>query len=266
MSTFKEYLTDNVRYEEITSYIKEDAELDVLAEALTEMEVQLDEFLGLGKLASKLSDRAKNKAKDARKDSKEELDKAFAKNKEDRTKIKEKEEKRKGFADKVNSLSAKADEKVAAAKTAIADKKKEVVDAVTAKKEAIKTDLKGKGYAAERAVADAKKSIGDKKEAVKDSFLKVSSGATTLFKKLFKNLGELSEDQKKTVSDLEGIYEKLSAGKAVGGLEAIKILATILAGSGETGEVPSYKAYSKQLAKIRELPGFNGYKFAVKAN
>lgn len=284
MSTFKEYLTDTVNYETIVGYITEEAELETLGEELVEIETELNELFGLGKLADKLKNRASDKAKGERKEISDETKKHFEEQKKKREKVASKEEKRKAFADKIANVSSKADEKVGKAVTAAGKARdavvgagKKVVDAVEKKvaehKEASekkanekKVEAQGKAYEKERAAAESKKAYDEKKAAVKDSWLKISSSAKALFKKTFKDVKDVTPDQKKVLADLEGIYEKLAANKAVTGLEAIKVIAAVLAGAGETGTVPSYKAYSNQLNRLRTLPGMNGFKFAVKAN
>lgn len=54
MSDFKGYLNDNLLFEEFIQTVEE-SEIDSLLEGLDEIEVQLNEFLGLGKVAEKLS-------------------------------------------------------------------------------------------------------------------------------------------------------------------------------------------------------------------
>lgn len=255
MSTFKEYLTDNVNYEEVISYIKEEADLDKLNEELVSIETRLDEFLGLGKLASKLSSKAEEKAKEEKKAANDKLKMAFETTKKEKEKIAEKEGKKKATADKISGFSKAADEKIEGVKKGISDKL-----------QSAKANLQGKKYAAERVIASAASTVEEKKEAAKQSYLRISAGAKSLFKKMYKNIAEASEDQKKTIADIEGIYKKLSDNEHVSGVEAIKILATVLAGSPESGEIPAYKAYRRQLDKLRTLPGFSGFKFSVETN
>lgn len=288
MSTFKEYLTDTVNYETIVGYITEEAELETLGEELVEIETELNELFGLGKLADKLKNRAADKAKGERKEISDETKKHFEEQKKKREKVASKEEKRKAFAEKVAAVSDKADKKISDTKTAAKEKLDSVKGAVVKKATEVKGAIdkkvaeykeasekkanekkvaeQGKAYEKERAAAESKKAFDEKKAAVKDSWMKISTSAKALFKKTFKDVKDVTPDQKKVLADLEGIYEKLAANKAVTGLEAIKVIAAVLAGAGETGTVPSYKAYSNQLNRLRTLPGMNGFKFAVKAN
>lgn len=269
MATFKEYLTDNVHYESLIETVAVE-DLEVLAEGLAEIETELNEFLGLGKAAKFLKDRAEKKAVDnqgkaydkersanekASKLKKEQEEKA-AKEKADREAKADKSkaskdaktEDKKEMADRLGKMSASADKKVTAAKDAV----------VSAAKDKVNTAVVGAKLAA--------KDISDKKDAIKDSFLKVSDEAKTIFKKFFKDTKNVSEDQKKTLGEVEGIFTKLTEGKTVSGVEAIKILATVLAGSPEANAVPGFKAYTKQLERLRALPGISSYKFSVKVN
>lgn len=265
MATFKEYLTDNVHYESLIETVAVE-DLDVLAEELTEIESQLNEFLGLGKASKFLKDRAEKKALDNQgkaydkeraantkaaqikkeQEAKAEKEKADREAKAEKTKTSKdaKVEDKKEMADRLGKISDAADKKVADVKKAVSDKKNDVV--VGAKM--------------------AAKDIAEKKDAIKGSLLKISDESRKAFSKLFKNLTELSEDQKKTLSEVEGIFTKLTEGKTVSGVEAIKIIATVLAGSPESNSVPSFKAYTKQLERLRALPGISSYKFSVKVS
>lgn len=248
--TFRNYIQDNVLADQIVESVTAE-ELDVLIEGLDEMVVQLDEIAGLGKISKFLQDRAAKKEAEAKSKHAEKEKDTAEKLKKEKEAIEAKAAKSKATADKIGEVSKKADEKVTAAKEAIKDKAKDAK--VTA---VVGTKL---------AIADAKASVAEKKAAASKAIVAISGGAKKLFQKMYKNVTDISEDQKKTLADLETIYTKLAEGKTVSGSEAIKVIAAVLSGSAENGSVPSFKAYTKKLELIRTLPGISSFKFSAKA-
>jgi chromosome segregation ATPase len=278
MTKFKEYMAESVLCESIVAEAATE-ELVQLIEGLTEIETQLNEFVGLKTASKWLKDRAEKKALDAQgkayskeratnekqKAEKEALEakQAAEKEAEDKknatsvAKAEAKKTKTAERSEKIAKFSDEADKKVKEAKEAFTGALKGAKTAVADKiKDARVTTAVGTSLALKDA-AEAKKAAGEKLKGI-------TATAKASFTKFFKNLGELSEDQKKTLADLEGIYAKLSENKAVSGVEAIKIIATVLAGSTENGQVPSFKAYTKSLEKLRALPGLSSYKFSAK--
>lgn len=168
---------------------------------------------------------------------------------------------------KLQSLSGKADAKVDSAKAYGKGLKDEAKEAIASGKEAVKNIAK---ETKEKIATDAKevgksfKEIGAAtKEAIKDKFVKVSADAREGLKKMFKNVSKASEDQQKVVADLKDLVGSLENGKFVGGGDSIKILAAVLA-MGPDGEIPSYKAYTKSLERLRSTPMLNSYKITIK--
>jgi hypothetical protein len=80
---------------------------------------------------------------------------------------------------------------------------------------------------------------------------------------MFAKIGEASEDQKKTLAELEPLFLKMQDGKTVSGADGLKVLASILSMS-PSGEVGSYRNYIKKLEYVRTVPGFSSYKVSIK--
>lgn len=171
------------------------------------------------------------------------------------------------LADKLKGASEKADKKVA-------DAKKGAKEALETGKEAAKniaketagkiaTDAKEVGKSFKEIGEFAGKTAKEKAEAVKDKFVQVSAQAREGLKKIFSNIKDASEDQKKVLDDLAPLFEKIEAGKSVGGAGAISIMAAVLA-MDASGATPSYKSYQKQLEKLRTTPMLSSYRFSVK--
>lgn len=171
------------------------------------------------------------------------------------------------LADKLKGASEKADKKVA-------DVKKGAKEALETGKEAAKniaketagkiaTDAKEVGKSFKEIGEFAGKTAKEKAEAVKDKFVQVSAQAREGLKKIFSNIKDASEDQKKVLADLAPLFEKIEAGKSVGGAGAISIMAAVLA-MDASGATPSYKSYQKQLEKLRTTPMLSSYRFSVK--
>lgn len=168
---------------------------------------------------------------------------------------------------KLQSLSGKADAKVDSAKAYGKGLKDEAKEAIASGKDAVKNIAK---ETKDKVVSDAKevgksfKEIGvATKDLIKDKFVKVSADAREGLKKMFKNVSKASEDQQKVVADLKDLVGSLENGKFVGGGDSIKILAAVLA-MGPDGEIPSYKAYTKSLERLRSTPMLNSYKITIK--
>lgn len=168
---------------------------------------------------------------------------------------------------KLQSLSGKADAKVDSVKAYGKGLKDEAKEAIASGKDAVKNIAK---ETKDKVVSDAKevgksfKEIGTAtKDLIKDKFVKVSADAREGLKKMFKNVSKASEDQQKVVADLKDLVGSLENGKFVGGGDSIKILAAVLA-MGPDGEIPSYKAYTKSLERLRSTPMLNSYKITIK--
>ena len=199
-------------------------EIDSLVEGLNESEEILNEFLGLGKLAKKVG----------------------------------------AFSEKADKKADEVKEKV---KSAVEKGKETVEKAAYAGKEIgkdIKQTVAGVAETNKDFAKATKKAFDAKKEEVKEKFVKLSGAAKDVLKQWHEKIGELNDSQKQTLAELDPLYTKLKEGKSVGGPEAIKILSVVLAGVAEGGKYPSYKAYTKQLEKLRTLPGISSFRFTVK--
>lgn len=226
MSKFLDYVNDTLLVESVINDV-EVTELSETFEVLCEAEVRLDEFLGLGKLADKLkgaSEKADKKVADVKKGAKD-----FAK---------------------------EAGEAYGSAKDAVKNAAKETAGKIA-------TDAKEVGKSFKEIGEFAGKTAKEKAEAVKDKFVQVSAQAREGLKKIFSNIKDASEDQKKVLADLAPLFEKIEAGKSVGGAGAISIMAAVLA-MDASGATPSYKSYQKQLEKLRTTPMLSSYRFSVK--
>ena len=219
MSKFLDYVNDTLLVESVIDSVEGD-ELNETFEVLCEAEEQLNELLGLGKLA-----------------------------------------------DKLKSLSTKGDKKVE-------DVKKGAKDALETGKEAAKniaketvgklaTDAKEVGKSFKEIGEFAGKKASEKAEAVKEKFVQVTGQAREALKKMFKGVASASDDQKKVLADLAPLFEKIESGKSVSGANAIQILAAIFA-MGPDGQTPSFKAYQKQLERLRTTPMLSSFRFSVK--
>lgn len=209
MTKFSNYVSDNMLIESVIDEVK-DEQIDSLYEELNLIETELNEFLGLNKVAKKLSD----------------------------------------WSGKLTSAS----------------------DTVDSKIEKTKKDIKDKVETAKKKVSDTKdsiaKSVADKKASIIKSFVTISTAAKEQLKKIFPEakVNELTEEQKATFEEIKGVYEKLVANKKVTGIDAIKIIALILAGASVPGAIPTIKEYNKQLNRFRTLPGVSSFIFSVKEN
>lgn len=245
MTDFREYIVDTMIAESIISEVK-DTELEAFEEGLVEIETELNEILGL-KTAAKFVKKVGDKLSGA--------DAAAEKKVED--------------VKKVGRAAALATQiQYNAKKDAVEKAVEKGSKAIEKGKKAVNDKTLEIGVKASLAKDKAVDAIASKKEELTKRVVELSKGARDEFKKIFKNITDISDDQKKTLSDLSGIYEKLASGKGakVGGLDAIKIIATVIAGSSEAGQVPSYKVYSKTLEKLQSLPGFTAFKFTAKLN
>lgn len=250
MSDFKEFIADTLLSESIISEVKE-TELDMFEESLTTIETELNEILGLKSLANgaKRIAGALGKANDS-------ADK------------------------KVEDVKSKGRAAALAAQIAYNTKKDEVKKKVDSAKKEIGDSIQREKETLAAARDVAKKSAHDLKNAVDKKVIAldikkqelgkrvadVSKASKEVFKKFFKNLTNLSEDQKKTLADLTTIFDKMAENKAVVGLDAIKIIAVAMSGSSEHSEVPSFKVYSKNLERLRAMPGFTTYAFSARVN
>lgn len=157
---------------------------------------------------------------------------------------------------KISDLSKKGDEKVAKGKEAT----REFLDTGKQVVKGIAKDTVGKAWDDAKEVAKSHKEIA---QAVGEKFVKISGEARQAMSKMFAKIKDASEEQKKTLAELEPLFLKMQDGKTVGGQDGLKVLSAILA-SGPSGEAPTYKAYLKALEKIRTIGGFSSYKVSIK--
>jgi hypothetical protein len=153
-------------------------------------------------------------------------------------------------------MSKKGDEKVAKGKEAakeFAETGKKVVKGIA-------KDTVGKAWDDAKEVAKSHKEIA---QATGEKLVKISGQTKEAFKKMFAKIGEASEDQKKTLAELEPLFLKMQDGKTVSGADGLKVLASILSMS-PSGEVGSYRNYIKKLEYVRTVPGFSSYKVSIK--
>jgi uncharacterized protein Yka (UPF0111/DUF47 family) len=157
---------------------------------------------------------------------------------------------------KISDMSKKGDEKVAKGKEAakeFAETGKKVVKGIA-------KDTVGKAWDDAKEVAKSHKEIA---QATGEKLVKISGQTKEAFKKMFAKIGEASEDQKKTLAELEPLFLKMQDGKTVSGADGLKVLASILSMS-PSGEVGSYRNYIKKLEYVRTVPGFSSYKVSIK--
>ncbi len=157
---------------------------------------------------------------------------------------------------KISDMSKKGDEKVAKGKEAakeFAETGKKVVKGIA-------KDTVGKAWDDAKEVAKSHKEIA---QVVGDKVVKISGEARQAMSKMFAKIKEASEEQKKTLAELEPLFLKMQDGKTVGGADGLKVLSAIMA-MGPSGETPTYKAYTKSLERIRTVPGFSSYKVSIK--
>lgn len=168
----------------------------------------------------------------------------------------------------LKKLSDKGDKKAEAIKKGAKETAEKGVDVVKGiAKETVGTAWKDAKEVAqshgEIAVAAGKKTSELAKEA-KDKFVKVSAQGRDALKKIFKNIKDASEDQKKVLAELEPLFVKMEDGKkSVSGSQGLMTLAAILA-MGPDGQTPSYKNYTKKLEMLRTTPMLSSFKISVK--
>lgn len=157
---------------------------------------------------------------------------------------------------KISDMSKKGDEKVAKAK----ESAKEFVDTGKKVVKGIAKDTIGKAWDDAKEVAKSHKEIA---QATGEKLVKISGEAKAAFQKIYSKIKDASEEQKKTLAELEPLFLKLQDGKTVSGAESLKILASILS-AGPSGEIPTFRNYVKALEKIRTTGGFSSYKVSIK--
>ena len=157
---------------------------------------------------------------------------------------------------KISDLSKKGDEKVSKAK----ESAKETIETGKKVVKGIAKDTVGKAWDDAKEVAKSHKEIA---QATGEKLVKISGEAKAAFQKIYSKIKDASEEQKKTLAELEPLFLKLQDGKTVNGADSLKILASILS-AGPSGEIPTYKSYVKALEKIRTTGGFSSYKVSIK--
>lgn len=162
------------------------------------------------------------------------------------------------LSDKIKSFSDKGDKALASAK----EKGKEFVDDA---KYVAKNIAKEAG---EKIATDAKEVYQAHKEiaqAASKAVVGLVTKSQDAFKELWGNIpGKLTQEQSETIKDLDAIFKKMSSGKFLSGQESLKVLAAVLAG-GSSKQIPSYKAYNKQLVRLQEIPGLASVRITVKS-
>lgn len=161
------------------------------------------------------------------------------------------------LGEKLKSLNARGDKAVETAK----EKGKEVLDTA---KYAAKNMAREAG---EKIATDAKEVAKAHKE-IAQAAGKAVVGAFTKSQEAIKDIwgkatGNLSPEQTETIKSLESIFKKMSSGKFLSAFESIKVLAAVLAG-GTSKQVPSFKAYSKQLERLQGIPGLASIRLSIK--
>ncbi len=169
------------------------------------------------------------------------------------------------FLKKLSDKGDKKSEEIKKGAKEFAEKGKDVVKGMA--KEAIDTVKKDAKEVAqshkEIVQAAGKKGVELAKEA-KDKFLKVSAQSREALKKMFKNVKDANEEQKKVIADIMPLLDRISDGKkSVSGADGLRVLAIILS-SDASGEIPSYKAYMKKLEMLRTTPMLSSFKVSVK--
>ena len=170
------------------------------------------------------------------------------------------------LAKKVGAFSEKADKKAEEVKKGVkefGEKGKEVVkgmakEVIDPAREVVKSNL-------DFAKA-TKKAAQEKASDIKEKFVKVSQASKEILKQWHQKATELSPEQKKTLDELQPLFDRLVDGKKLNGADSIKVIACVLSGTKEAGHFPSYKAYTKQLETLRTLPGISSFKFTVAKN
>lgn len=161
------------------------------------------------------------------------------------------------LGEKLKSLNARGDKAVETAK----EKGKEVLDTA---KYAAKNMAREAG---EKIATDAKEVAKAHKE-IAQAAGKAVVGAFTksqeAIKEIWGKATGLTPEQTETVKDLESIFKKMGSGKFLSGPESVKVLAAVLAG-GTSKQVPSFKAYSKQLERLQGIPGLASVRLTVKS-
>lgn len=161
------------------------------------------------------------------------------------------------LGEKLKSLNARGDKAVETAK----EKGKEVLDTA---KYAAKNMAREAG---EKIATDAKEVAKAHKE-IAQAAGKAVVGAFTKSQEAIKEIwgkatGNLSPEQTETIKSLESILKKMGSGKFLSAVESIKVLAAVLAG-GTSKQIPSFKAYSKQLERLQGIPGLSSIRLSIK--
>lgn len=224
---FRNYLNNTMLADELLESVQE-SELETLNEELLLIEGELNEIFGLGKLAAKIK-----KASD------------------------------KGD-EKAEELKGKAKEAIASAK----EKGKEVLDTAKHAGKMFAKDVVDAEHGPVKTGKAILKTGEEMGKAAKEKAVELFTKSQSVFKDIWGKMSteNLTADQKATVEELKGIFGKLAAGKFLSGVDSIKVLAAVLAGSPEAGKIPSIKAYNKQLERLRTTPGMSSFKFTVKIN
>jgi uncharacterized protein YjbJ (UPF0337 family) len=150
------------------------------------------------------------------------------------------------LGDKLKTLSSKGDKAVEDAKYVAKNIAKDTVGKVVDDAKEVYQSHKEIAQAAGKAIAGA---FSKSQDAIKEIWGKAT--------------GNLSPEQTETIKSLESIFKKMSSGKFLSALESIKVLAAVLAG-GTSKQIPSFKAYSKQLERLQTIPGLSSIRLSIK--
>lgn len=161
------------------------------------------------------------------------------------------------LGEKLKSLSSKGDKAVETAK----EKGKEVLDTAKYAASNMAREAKEKITTDAKEVAQAHKEIA---QAAGKSVLGMLTKAQDAFKLVWGTIPKnLSSEQLETLKELDEIIKKMGSGKFLSAQESLKVLASVLAG-GTSKQIPSFKAYNKQLERLKEIPGLASIKLSVK--
>lgn len=161
------------------------------------------------------------------------------------------------LGDKLKALSSKGDKAVETAK----EKGKEIADTAKYAASNMAREAKEKITRDVKEVGQAHKEIA---QAAGKSILGMLTKAQDAFKLVWGNVPKnLSSEQLETLKELDAIIKKMGSGKFLSAQESLKVLASILAG-GTSKQIPTFKAYNKQLERLKEIPGLASINLSVK--
>ena len=235
---FGEFVNNKNLSEYMVESIETVEELDTLNEELELLEAQLNEFLGLGKVADKIKSGAERLSKFS-----SSTDKAI-------------DTKKKEARDYVDAKKAEIEAAAKGVKYAAERKVNAAKDAVTKKVEDIKTSAE-----------ENREEMKRRKEEIGKRFSNVLANAKNVFQKFGTAVVDsLTPEQKELAKELAPIFNKLKRGGVVTGDQALSIFAAVQSGITHGGDFPTKKAYDVNLKKLRSQPGLASFSFSVSYN